>query len=528
MSQNLLRAALARREFLCTAELVLGRDHATHEAERFVEEAARGQAIRVISVTDLPGGHPALPPEAFVAAIAERGLTPIAHLTGKDGNRSLLEGRLHALARLGVENVLALTGDAQREAFGGLGKPVHDLDSVLILRLIAALREGLHYRVGTRSAESAPFDFFPGAVVNPFKVREPDLMMQLYKLELKIAAGAAFIIPQIGFDLRKLVELRQYMVREGLDHVPVLANLYVATAKIARLMQAGEVAGCVVPDELVRRLEGEKKPQRLERAALMLAAVRELGFAGAHIGGYGLVYADYLKILERADEIGGAWRGRMDELTFPYPGGFYLLPRGDDGLSDPAAPYQLAPARTGASLLQRVSRLAHRHIIGSGSVGSRFLTPRIKPAADAAGPGDADQAWRHGVWPRLLAPSTVYRHSVLGCVDCGDCIQDHLSYAGCSMHYCYKELRNGPCGGARPDGSCEVHPDRPCLWGLVYEATRAAGEDPRRFAHVLIPPRDWRLSGTNALANRYADIDNVPRRIELDPARGPAELPKES
>src|SRR5205823_7213414 len=105
-------------------------------------------------------------------------LTPIVHLSGKDGNRSFLEGRLHGLARLGVENVLALTGDAQKAGFGGTSKPVHDLDSVLILTLLQALRRGIDHDVGLRTERTTPFDFFAGAVVNPYKVREPDLLMQ--------------------------------------------------------------------------------------------------------------------------------------------------------------------------------------------------------------------------------------------------------------------------------------------------------------------------------------------------------------
>ncbi|MGD0127848.1 MAG: methylenetetrahydrofolate reductase, partial [Terriglobia bacterium] len=122
---NYLRQALERHEFFCTAELVLGRDHNMAEAETFVKEAAADpKGIKIISVTDLPSGNPALPPEAFVTFIRERGLTPIAHLTAKDGNRSFLEARLHGLAREGVENVLALTGDAQKEGFGGKSKPV--------------------------------------------------------------------------------------------------------------------------------------------------------------------------------------------------------------------------------------------------------------------------------------------------------------------------------------------------------------------------------------------------------------------
>ena len=345
---NHLRVALEQKQFFCTAELVLGRDHNVKEAETFVNEAAaEPNGIKVISVTDLPGGNPALPPEAFVAAIREKGLTPIAHLTGKDGNRSSLESRLHALARMGVENILALTGDAQKEGFAGRSKPVYDLDSVLILWLLQAMRKGIEYNLGPRTVHSTPFDFFAGAVVNPYKVHEADQMMQFYKMQLKIAAGAQFIITQLGYNLRKLYELKQYMDREGVGHIPVLANVYVPTAKIAQMMQAGEVAGCVIPDELIQRLEKEKKPERLERAALMVAAVKDLGFAGAHIGGFNLSHEDFMTIGERAAAIGGDWRNRMDELVLPVAKEFYLLPAGKDGLSwATAATNSIVPSRT--------------------------------------------------------------------------------------------------------------------------------------------------------------------------------------
>ena len=148
-SGNHLKMAVEKKQFFCTAELVLGRDHNVLEAETFVKEAAaEAHGIKIISVTDLPGGNPALPPEAFVAGIKDLGLTPIAHLTGKDGNRSFLEGRLHSLARLGVENILALTGDAQKEGFAGRSKPVYDLDSVLILWLVEAMRKGIEIQPG--------------------------------------------------------------------------------------------------------------------------------------------------------------------------------------------------------------------------------------------------------------------------------------------------------------------------------------------------------------------------------------------
>jgi methylenetetrahydrofolate reductase (NADPH) len=266
-----------------------------------------------------------------------------------------------------------------------------------------------------------------------------------------------------------------------------------------------------MPDELLRRLERDSRAERLERAALLLAAVRELGFDGAHLGGFGLRYADFLAIIDRAAAIGSGWRGRMDELVFPLPGEFHLLPAAADGLSDGAGDYQLAAPRQPASFKLRVSRQAHRYVIAPESRIARWFAARLQPAAAAAAGGE----WRRGALPALLQASTLYRHAVLGCVDCGDCIQDHLSYAACPMNRCYKELRNGPCGGSRPDGSCEAQPGRQCVWNLAYRNTLAAGEDPRRFATTLIPPRDWTLAGTNALLNRYAGLDNLSRRVPL-------------
>ena len=516
MSQNFLKSALENGQFLYTAELVLGRDHNVAEAETFVKEAAQQLGgIRVISVTDLPGGNPALLPEGFVPCVLEHNLTPIVHITGKDGNRSCLEARLHTLARLGVANILALTGDAPKEGFSGKGKPVYDLDSVLILWLLRAMRSGIEYNLAARTVRSTPFDFFAGAVVNPFKIHEPDQMMQFYNLELKIAAGARFIITQLGFNLRKLFELKQYMAREGLAHIPVLANVYVPTAKIARMMQSGELAGCVVTDELIRRLETEKKPQRLERAALMVAAAKDLGFAGAHIGGFGLTHRDFMTIMEHAAAVGKDWRGRMDELVFASPSEFYLLPPGKDGLSDSAGSYQVAPIKRHPSWVQWLSRLAHRYLIAENSFGARFLAARLKPGEQAS----RGNSWRRGFWYALLAPATAYRKATLGCANCGDCIQEHLSYAGCSMRWCYKELRNGPCGGSRVDGSCEARTELPCIWNSIYYGTLAMGEDPRKFARTLIPPRDWSLDGTNALANRLAGLDNLGKRVKLRVAR---------
>jgi len=272
------------------------------------------------------------------------------------------------------------------------------------------------------------------------------------------------------------------------------------------MMRRGELAGCIVPEGLLLRLESEKKPERLERASLMLAAVRDLGFAGAHLGGFGLTHQDLRAILDRAGEIGADWRRRVDELVFESPGEFYVFPPDGTGLSDGRAPYRSQERTERPSIAQALSRYVHDVMIRPGSTGARFFSSRL--AAEEA----RTDSPAKGPWARLLGVSSLYRKTTLGCVNCGDCIQDHAAYAGCTMRWCYKNLRNGPCGGSRPDGSCETDAGVPCIWNLIYMATIAAGEDPARFGHTVLPPRDWNLDRTNALVNRYTGRDNFPRR----------------
>jgi hypothetical protein len=178
-------------------------------------------------------------------------------------------------------------------------------------------------------------------------------------------------------------------------------------------------------------------------------------------------------------------------------------------LSDESGSYQLAQVKHHRTLRQRLSKIIHRCLIERDSFGARFLEARLKTER-AATDGTAKPK---GPWHAAMGLSTVYRKSALGCVSCGDCIQDHLNYTGCTMHWCYKNLRNGPCGGSRTNGGCENDPDLPCIWNTVYLGTAAAGEDPRRFARTLIPPRDWCLDQTNALSNRLVGVDNSCRRV---------------
>jgi hypothetical protein len=67
---------------------------------------------------------------------------------------------------------------------------------------------------------------------------------------------------------------------------------------------------------------------------------------------------------------------------------------------------------------------------------------------------------------------------------------------------CPKQIRNGPCGGTRPDGHCEVYPERACIWWLINERARKLGRQEKlRKYHA---PVDRRLEHTSAWMNMFA------------------------
>lgn len=79
------------------------------------------------------------------------------------------------------------------------------------------------------------------------------------------------------------------------------------------------------------------------------------------------------------------------------------------------------------------------------------------------------------------------------CRECGQCV---LSVTGmtCPMN-CPKTMRNGPCGGVRPDGNCEVKPQMRCVWVEATEGTKRIAADHQAHPTPLLPAIDIRKTG---------------------------------
>lgn len=92
---------------------------------------------------------------------------------------------------------------------------------------------------------------------------------------------------------------------------------------------------------------------------------------------------------------------------------------------------------------------------------------------------------------------------LFGCRMCAQCALPSTAYA-CPMT-CPKQLRNGPCGGVAPDGSCEVYPGTRCVWLIAYERAEQDGKvaDLRRLQR----PIDQRKWGESSWVNYWRGRD---------------------
>jgi hypothetical protein len=99
----------------------------------------------------------------------------------------------------------------------------------------------------------------------------------------------------------------------------------------------------------------------------------------------------------------------------------------------------------------------------------------------------------------LLLFEDLVKVPIFGCQRCGECILSSTAFI-CSQK-CPKRMRNGPCGGTGEGGSCEVYPDRKCVWYRIYYRSKLL----RRMSllYQIKKIHSWNLEGTSAWLNVF-------------------------
>jgi methylenetetrahydrofolate reductase (NADPH) len=471
-ASNPLREALTNGRFCYVVELVASR--LTREAKLLDVASRLAQVPAVVagSITSYAGGAMGHDPIRVGTAARARGLTPNIHLTCVNRDSAAASKTLADLNALGIENVLALSGDYPKADDPRVTSADFALDSVQLVGLIDEMRQ-------------RGMPFWISVSVSPFKYAEADCAYQYLKLEKKIAAGADYAITQLGFDARKFRELKRYVDERNLK-IPLLGNVYVLHAKAAEKMSKGEPPGCWVSPELLEKIRVEAKAPdagraaRLERAARMVAILRGLGYAGAYLGGNH--QAESIRwIIRRSEAAASRWEEFAEELDWAPKKGFYFY-------ETPAAPAKSAGLV--ARFLETMSKLFPVERPGRlrGFLTAIFRRIDRRPAAAKA----------------LERVEFAIKSPVFGCEACGNCVLSYMEYV--CPQTCPKGMRNGPCGGTL-EGRCEVV-DKPCIWIAVYDRAKATGR--MHDLKTYVPPRNLALQGTSSWINYFLNRDSRP------------------
>lgn len=240
-----------------------------------------------INTTDASGANVHMSSLGMCALLIGAGYEPVMQISCRDRNRIAIQGDLLGAAAMGVRNVLCLTGDGVQAGDQPEAKPVFDLDSISLLRTARILRDKGVFLSGRR-LESPP-KLFLGAVENPFA---PPYDVRPLRLAEKIEAGADFVQTQFCFDVPRF---KQFMgtVRDMGLHQQAFILAGVGPLRSARSAEwtRAHVPGVVIPDALIRRLNGvPKSRQREEGKNVCIEIIQQIleieGVKGVHVMAY--------------------------------------------------------------------------------------------------------------------------------------------------------------------------------------------------------------------------------------------------
>ncbi len=477
------------------------------KARDFANDLVACPEIDWISITDNAGGNPQLAPLVLGRPILYAGKEVVIHLTCKDMNRNGLESEAWMLNSEGFHSILAMTGDYPVAGNDGLARPVFDIDSIGLISMLRTMNEGLGGAVmNGKRQQLEKTQFSIGAVTTNFKLREGEVIPQYEKLRKKVECGAQFIINQIGFDSRKISELRCYMSAHGMAQTPLIGNVYLLSPRVADLFHEGKIPGVVVSDALweVCRMRGES-PDRgkaffMELAAKQIAIYRGLGFRGVYLGG-----VHTLAAIERILEIERSfapddWKHFAREIRFSRPSEFFFYT--EDAATGLADPNQETPrpktSSTHVTAEYQLSKLAHSTMFAPGTA---FAHWGANACAHSKNPMQGPAPLR---LVEEVSKAILYR-----CKDCGDCSLPDIAYL-CPESQCAKNQRNGPCGGTR-GGRCEVDGFGVCIWLRAYERLKHDGHEEKLLDHVPVVQNQG-LRGTSAWANLWLGRDHNSKR----------------
>ncbi len=263
-ASTIFRTAVQRQEFLITAEITPPKGS---DPTRMLEmgRLLKGR-VHAVNITD--GSRAVLRMSSLAASLLlkQEGIEPICQVTCRDRNRIALQADLIGASALGLNNILALTGDPVKAGDHPDARSVFDLEAVRLLQLIQKLNFGLD--TNDKPLTDGALDLFAGAAVDP---QLPSWSSLQKRYERKVEAGAQFFQTQLISDFERLQKFMD-QVASGFGK-PLLAGIFLLkSAKNAEFLNRC-VPGVQIPQSTIDRLAAAPDPLK-EGVAIAAEQVR--------------------------------------------------------------------------------------------------------------------------------------------------------------------------------------------------------------------------------------------------------------
>lgn len=248
---NNFRQAVADRQFLITAEVAPPKGgNVAHMVQ--MASGLKGR-VHAVNITDGSRAVMRMSPLAAAVILIQHGIEPVCQFACRDRNRIGLQGDLLGAHALGIQNILALTGDPIKAGDYPNAKAVFDLEAVRLLKTIENLNQGLDNN--NQPLPDGATDLFAGAAVDPQSKSQSGLQR---RFEQKVAAGAQFFQSQLISDFDVLEQFMHQIANSY--QKPILAGIFLLkSAKNAEFINRN-VPGVEIPQQTIDRLAKSSEP----------------------------------------------------------------------------------------------------------------------------------------------------------------------------------------------------------------------------------------------------------------------------
>lgn len=383
----------------------------------------------------------------------------LIYLNGRDSTMADMAESLHLCEVNGFRNIIPVSGD---HIIGENSKQTTK-------RVFNESVHPLHYL-----QQQEKHDLWPGATVNPFQYTPDNLYSQLFKMVKKLNLGASFLVTNFGWDMLKLQELRSYLNSRNL-YFPTIARLMLLTPETVEKIIQGNIPGVHISRGFRQLLESELRysynqfeSAQWRRLQLQAAGCRLMGYSGIQVAGLDTpakISTAAIKISRALDEFTDFAVWQKENFNYlaktemaPFPYCFYLFENMNS--TELQAP-SLATTLSELPPCRRREKINYKI--------KKFLFPHA----------NRQNAREHFISKKIFA----------GCRECSRCRLPMTQYI--CPETCPKGLANGPCGGARPDGKCEVG-DFECIHNAIMRLA-AWNQELDCLEHDYIEPAELKV-----------------------------------